>query len=145
MALISCPECSREISDKAAACPHCGCPVEKETVAVIEPPETVKCRDCYTEYSFDNLFCPNCDLMNYAREKFLDEKNAREKAIKPGSPVICPKCKSENMINAGSKGFGLGKAAIGGLLLGPVGLLGGLIGSKDTVITCLKCGFKWRP
>ncbi len=27
MALIPCPECSREISDKAAACPHCGNPM----------------------------------------------------------------------------------------------------------------------
>jgi TM2 domain-containing membrane protein YozV len=27
MALISCAECSKEISDKAAACPHCGAPV----------------------------------------------------------------------------------------------------------------------
>lgn len=27
MALISCPECSREISDSAKACPHCGYPL----------------------------------------------------------------------------------------------------------------------
>jgi integrase/DNA-directed RNA polymerase subunit RPC12/RpoP len=27
MALIKCPECVREISDKAAACPHCGYPI----------------------------------------------------------------------------------------------------------------------
>lgn len=27
MALVPCIECKREISDKAAACPHCGCPV----------------------------------------------------------------------------------------------------------------------
>lgn len=27
MALIQCPECSKEISDKAAACPSCGTPV----------------------------------------------------------------------------------------------------------------------
>ena len=26
MALIKCPECNREISDRATACPHCGCP-----------------------------------------------------------------------------------------------------------------------
>ena len=26
MALIPCPECNRRISDKAAACPHCGLP-----------------------------------------------------------------------------------------------------------------------
>ena len=28
MALIHCPECDREISEKAAACPHCGYPVK---------------------------------------------------------------------------------------------------------------------
>lgn len=28
MALIRCPECGKEISDKAASCPNCGCPVE---------------------------------------------------------------------------------------------------------------------
>lgn len=27
MALIKCPECSREISDRATACPHCGVPL----------------------------------------------------------------------------------------------------------------------
>lgn len=26
--LIKCVECGKEISDKASACPHCGCPVE---------------------------------------------------------------------------------------------------------------------
>ena len=29
MALIICPECSNEISDKASACVHCGCPMGK--------------------------------------------------------------------------------------------------------------------
>lgn len=29
MALIKCPECGKEISDKAPACPHCGYPIEK--------------------------------------------------------------------------------------------------------------------
>lgn len=28
MALIKCPECGKKISDKAAACIHCGCPLE---------------------------------------------------------------------------------------------------------------------
>ena len=27
MALINCPECKRQISDKAPACPQCGCPI----------------------------------------------------------------------------------------------------------------------
>ena len=29
MALVKCSECSREISNKAASCPHCGCPIEQ--------------------------------------------------------------------------------------------------------------------
>ena len=31
MALIKCRECGREISDRAAACVHCGCPVSEDT------------------------------------------------------------------------------------------------------------------
>ena len=29
MALINCPECNREITDKSKNCIHCGCPIEK--------------------------------------------------------------------------------------------------------------------
>ena len=57
--------------------------------------------------------------------------------------VKCPKCGS-TQLSADKKGFGLGKAAGGALLLGPVGLLGGLIGSKKVMITCLKCGKQWK-
>lgn len=32
MAIIRCPECGREISDKAAACPSCGAPVSSGKV-----------------------------------------------------------------------------------------------------------------
>lgn len=30
MALINCPECGKEISDKAANCPNCGCPIAEK-------------------------------------------------------------------------------------------------------------------
>lgn len=29
MALIKCPECEKEVSDKAPACPHCGAPINQ--------------------------------------------------------------------------------------------------------------------
>lgn len=29
MAIIKCPECQNEVSDKAATCPKCGCPINK--------------------------------------------------------------------------------------------------------------------
>lgn len=59
-------------------------------------------------------------------------------------PVRCPRCGS-TQLTANRKGFGLGKAAAGGLLLGPVGLLGGFLGSSKVKITCLKCGYTWKP
>lgn len=31
MALIKCPECGKEISDKASNCPNCGCPIETDS------------------------------------------------------------------------------------------------------------------
>lgn len=34
MALIKCPECQKEISEKAKACPHCGFPITKKKVRV---------------------------------------------------------------------------------------------------------------
>ena len=38
MALIQCPECGREISSQAAACPHCGMPINA-TPAIPEVPK----------------------------------------------------------------------------------------------------------
>ena len=29
MALIKCPECGRDVSDKAKTCPNCGCPTNR--------------------------------------------------------------------------------------------------------------------
>ena len=54
----------------------------------------------------------------------------------------CPRCKS-TQLTAGNKGYSIGKGVTGGLLLGPIGLLGGLIGHKKVTVTCLKCGYKW--
>ena len=49
MALIQCPECGQSISDRAANCPKCGCPIGQnpETAAAadarqVKPPRTVK-------------------------------------------------------------------------------------------------------
>lgn len=65
-------------------------------------------------------------------------------AIDPDAPVRCPRCHS-SQVTANKTGFGLRGAAVGGVLLGPVGLLGGMFGSGKVKITCLRCGHTFQP
>lgn len=57
--------------------------------------------------------------------------------------IKCPKCGS-TQITPHKQGFSLGAGAAGGFLLGPVGLLAGLIGGNKIKVTCLKCGHTWE-
>ncbi len=62
-------------------------------------------------------------------------------------PNRCPCCGSakwvQAAVNQGKSGFSVGKAAIGGFLFGPVGLLGGALGKRHTVVqmVCQNCHF----
>ena len=51
MAMIKCPECGRQISDKAPFCPCCG-------VAIVG--KIIKCPQCGEVYFSDQEMCPNC-------------------------------------------------------------------------------------
>lgn len=42
MALIRCPECNREISDKATACPGCGYPLNSTSQETAEKEQLLK-------------------------------------------------------------------------------------------------------
>lgn len=58
--------------------------------------------------------------------------------------VCCPACGSQQ-VTAQKRGYGTGAGAAGCLLLGPLGLLGGAIGSNKIIITCLSCGNEFEP
>ncbi|WP_053071130.1 hypothetical protein [Clostridium botulinum] len=75
-------------------------------------------------------------MMEEARKK--GEKFREKKAeLDEQGEVYCPKCLS-TQITANKKGFSVKKA----VLLGGVG---GFIGKNKIEITCLKCGYKWKP
>lgn len=61
------------------------------------------------------------------------------------APKQCPMCGEICMwkkVDTQNKGFSVGKAAFGGLLFGPIGLLGGALGKKKVWYACGKCGFQ---
>ena len=59
----------------------------------------------------------------------------------PGSCPMCGNIDTWNIVDVSKKGFSVGKAALGGVLLGPVGLLGGALGKKKATYCCGDCRF----
>lgn len=60
------------------------------------------------------------------------------------APDKCPMCGEKfqwKLVDTSNKGFSVGKAAAGAILLGPVGLVGGALGKKKQAYYCGKCGF----
>lgn len=81
MALIKCPECGKEISDKASSCPNCGCPSEiiKEKIELqkIEDakPKMVKACSCCGSIiwnkdseGYQKNLCIECDSRDISHE-----------------------------------------------------------------------------
>lgn len=50
MALINCPECGSELSDKATSCPNCGVPLNNQKF----------CIHCGSKIDKDCVVCPQC-------------------------------------------------------------------------------------
>ena len=59
MSLIPCPECGREVSTKAEACPHCGCPIHPSTPAPTGP-------KCYACSATATTKCQRCNELSCA-------------------------------------------------------------------------------
>ncbi len=61
------------------------------------------------------------------------------------APKKCPMCGEKErwiVVDKTKKGFSVGKAAVGTVLLGPIGLVGGALGKKKRCYCCGNCGFQ---
>ena len=150
--LINCPECNKEVSDKAEICPNCGFKINTLRQGVYCP----KCLECETKTNIE--ICPYChtkfkdsvygtfeDVHNYTKNHPELKRSpefspvAYNKRINyvpyeyPTSNIPkCPTCGSLNVekISTGKKIFG--------------GAMFGLFSSDvRNTMHCKNCGAKW--
>lgn len=144
MALIKCPECEKEISDKSEACIHCGFPIMQQSKTCI-----VNGITCDLSFLLDNSYSLSFkvrDLIQISKSSIAEVRPVIEKIIadneiprtlylKPqqstedNNKVKCPKCNCTN-IGVANKGYSL---------------ITGFIGSGKSMNVCKKCGHKWKP
>lgn len=92
MALIKCPECGKEISDKSLSCPNCGCPAseflkQNEVVKTKNENENVKlCFKCGRYIQKSATICPYCGKDPSDAESWIGGKN--EKKLKNEYPTL---------------------------------------------------------
>jgi hypothetical protein len=89
------------------------------------------------------------DLKNQVNE-INDTNDAKTKAIKDKKIAMdeqgiayCPKCLSVS-VQPMKKGFSFGKAVVGGVLTGGIGIVAGSIGANKIKMHCNKCGYKYK-
>lgn len=145
MSLIKCPECGKEISDKALNCINCGYPLNNNICSIngFEYDLTEYVEELRKDPSKVSSFDLGFKLAKYVRtinkhesEELLSliaTKNEVPKTFNSHhiSETIprCPKCGSTS-ISTGARG---------------VNWKLGLIGASKTVNRCAKCGHMWEP
>lgn len=77
MAMIKCPECGQEISDKAKKCVHCG------KILIEDKPATKICSDCGKENPIDATECVHCGCP-------FEEEKKDEQFVAESVPVQTP-------------------------------------------------------
>ena len=90
-------------------------------------------------------FCPECGHNLTQRQAIVQQPIVQQPvqtAAVDDNVARCPRCGSTSL-SANKKGFGVGKALVGTMLTGGIGLLAGNIGAKKVRVTCLKCGKQW--
>lgn len=81
MALINCPECGKEISDKATSCPLCGYPISQLCTS---KNVDLYCPECGKEVHDNSTRCPLC---NSLLQEVIHKRNSSAKG-EPSCPAL---------------------------------------------------------
>lgn len=141
MALIKCPECGKEISNKAKACIHCGYPLDEElsngTCESVEIKKhskskaTWECAVCGTicEYATNPEVCSLCGVGRKEGEEIRNRNKAKTAKVTAPKTPTCPRCGSTSIATV-NRGYSL---------------VWGFLGSGTPMNVCQACGYKFKP
>lgn len=146
MALIKCPECGREISDRSDKCIHCGYPIVKvsktflfngvESDKAFFLDKSIDLADRQRKlraisdvgnsaaWDFVMEWDESGEIPDVVNHETLAEARERER-----NTIKCPKCGS-TAIQTVNRGYSL---------------MTGFFGSGSPRNVCQKCGYKWKP
>lgn len=140
MALINCPECGKEISDKSEVCIHCGYPLKNSSGIY----ETINNKTYDVGFLLDDKICKidkiemvrnlsQCDL--YTAKDIADKYSPSNQTIQPKTQSFVPKCPTCGSTNV--EKISLTSKAVGGVMFG-------LFSSNvRKTMHCKNCGYKW--
>lgn len=150
MALFKCPECGREISDKADCCPGCGCPASEfpQNKQVDTRTEVERIADeIFWEKpnnSWENAkllakrsgitFGEACTIMGQRR---TDWKKRKRNGEFPDTEY-CPLCGSSDVIAFEDPGFTTGEITKRGTFIS-------ITAPSSIRMKCNTCRYKWYP
>ena len=159
MALINCPECNNEISDKAKSCPHCGCELSidkpmfygeycpsclETSLRFKKEDKLTVCPYCNTQM-IDSIYGVHNEVCNFTDNhpelkqstEFSEEAYQRRINFVPveyssSNSIKCPTCKSTNV------------RKMSGLETGTSVAMFGLFSRKiNKTFKCENCGYTW--
>lgn len=99
MALITCPECGAQVSDKAAACPHCGYPLGEQQSRQTEAPATEPESSVERQFCIDRIHAGKvyirCKCGCTIEKPFSFVSRNSQESYTLNETLVCPQCHAE--------------------------------------------------
>jgi len=152
--IMYCTRCGKPNRDDSRFCGYCGHPFNTE-ISPAAP--TISKEEMDLAYYKANLQMQQQQLIMQQQALELQQKELEEarrhteqhdrelrlQKKQFDSMMKCPRCGSTSL-SGNKKGYGIGKGLVGAAVFGPIGLVAGNLGSKKVIITCMKCGHKFK-
>lgn len=147
--IIFCTKCGKENRADSFFCGYCGNPFTPFSMNRLKTGEQTKTDMDLAYYKASlqiqqqTLQIQQQELTEARVQTEHQRQQLRLQRKRYDDMMKCPYCGSTSL-SGNKKGYGVGKGVIGAALLGPIGLVAGNIGSGNVVVTCMKCGYKFK-